>query len=569
MNRLTLPAASKDVRAFAACSPCVYVDDRRRRDLRIVKWELETAPHWGLVETEIFDPRFAGASLDIAEGHRLPPIGARLNIRMAPHADDEFCGVVTAHHIETGSEGPKLRATAQHHLAILLQEPIAGRWEMSPNGVVHVDVAAVQFNSGADGRASAALHQVNGRACRVFDCGADSRLWSVGDAMAYLAATAAPDMTMPTAQRIASMGGEIVMKVVDVTGRPLAEVLTALARNTGLELRPSQTGKRLDVYRPGRQGRLRSVRIQPVGESLNSAATNLHSSRIKVRLRPAQRGILVLGAAKRWEITRELKPGWDTQQQSDRWRDFVRSESDRWPERANVFRKWVLNEHGWYDDVPVGDLSGIGEDDFRTRAPRQLQPCISTDRQGQSLGIVVEVDVGSGWRRWRGPLWTSRDECAVYLGGDSLPGEFFRAAVAGSARVRVTGCLDADRRLTVERQGDPGMHRRVIDAASRAKWRAVHPSSIFFGDDCGPPGKRDDTVLLNRIADSFAQADAKALGAELSLMQIDSSFRVGDRIRCIEGRHLDLCTRDGAAAWVTRVRHDFGRQQTLLTMSGS
>jgi len=42
--------------------------------------------------------------------------------------------------------------------------------------------------------------------------------------------------------------------------------------------------------------------------------------------------------------------------------------------------------------------------------------------------LEVRYAPGGQWHQWRGPLWVSRDECAVYLGGDSLPAEFFRAA---------------------------------------------------------------------------------------------------------------------------------------------
>jgi hypothetical protein len=286
--------------------------------------------------------------------------------------------------------------------------------------------------------------------------------------------------------------------------------------------------------------------------------------------------VLALGDHKRYESTFQAVRGWDPSLQSSRWRDFVRSESPNWPLLADVYRKWVLNEHDWYGqgpwNLPAYDFSSISAADFVLNAPRRLLPCLSTNRTGASLGVVVEFRCAAGapWRRWRGPLWVSQDECAAYLGGDALPGEYFQAAVAGTVQLRITASVLADARLTAQVEGSPAYPLKVLDLSSRAKWSAVDAGSIFHGrTDLGAPAARDDTPLLQELASRAAEVASTAVEAELDLGWIDTSYQLGDIVELIEGRAVELPSRAEGRAFVGSIRHDFGAaQRTRLFITG-
>jgi hypothetical protein len=243
---------------------------------------------------------------------------------------------------------------------------------------------------------------------------------------------------------------------------------------------------------------------------------------------------------------------------------------------AGVYRKWVLNEHGWYSAQPwslaIHDLAAISSEDFLLRIPRKLLPCLSSDVCGQSLGVVVEVRCGGDapWRRWTGPVWVSGGECAVWLGGDSLPADFFQAAVEDDASVRVTATVSSDLRLTARVAGSAGCPAALLDLSRRAAWRQVHPTSIFHqAQGLGAAAQRDDSLMLDRLARACAQTCSHATQGELTLGWIDTSFHPGDIIERISGRWLELSSGPRSLPVVRSVRHEFaGRQCTTITVSG-
>jgi hypothetical protein len=556
----------------------VYVAGRRRRELVVVSWESLPAPKFGRASLMLRRPQQPGRPGLIEDLGLLPAIGERVLVRPAAGSGGgELRGIVTSHSTWIDDEGEHLAAEAEHELGVLLAERIDSRRQLSDSGTVEVPHAAVRYNDGEATLASASPVDIGGRYARVFDSSPSAIRWSVADALAYLLATAAPqEAAVPGLEELRALGGEVDLATVDVSGMPLAEALVKVAARGGIELRSSREGLGLVAYRPGRDGRRAAVCLQPAGRRLCTAASNLWKGRIVVRRRPSRRGVLALGERKRYESTFELKAGWDTSLETSRWRDFVRSESPQWAAVSKVYRKWVLNEHGGYSGSPwqheVHDFSAVSAADFALKVPRRFLPCLSADSAGNSLGVVVEYRLESpdDWRRWPNGVWVARDECAVILGGDALPGEFLAAAAAGTLEVRVTAVVEADARLAAQIPGDAGVPREIVDFADQAAWRQVHATSIFHGnDDLGSPGERDDTQRLERLAAGYADAAANATEAELTLAWIDTSFNVGDIIERINGRALELSGSPGRRPSVRSVRHDFTpAQTTTLIVSG-
>ena len=349
-----------------------------------------------------------------------------------------------------------------------------------------------------------------------------------------------------------------------------------VAQRGGLAVRSAREGLGLVFYQPGRGGRRRNIRLQRGGSSLALHKSNLWRGQITFHKRPSRRGVIALGEHKHYESTFQLQPGWDTTRETSRWRDIVRSQSPDWVSVANVYRKWVLNEHGWYCDGPwnlqAHDFSDISETDFPLRVARTFLPCLSRDIAGGSMGFVLEVscDDGASWQRWMGPVWVSNFECAIYLGGDALPGEFFQASVAGQATARITATVAADVRLSAQITPDQAWGRKIVDYSQQAAWRSVHTGSVLYGNnELGQPAERDDSQLLEDLARRHATVVSAGTDARVELGWVDTSYHVGDVVERIEGREIELSSNPDNMPFVQSVRHDLGPgQRTELIISG-
>ncbi len=568
------PPASPVIRARPAR---VYINGARRRDLRVQTWHVLPAPQFGLVE--LVWHRAGAVAVSLADSRRvLPAIGSRVHVR-SPWGcgGGEFVGVVSEHGVRLGPDGEQLTAEVRHILAELTDKPVGRRWQMAGDAAVQIGPGRVHFNAGSQMLACKSPVAIGGRATPVFDTqDGNARRWTVADALAYLLATGIDaGVYMPTLAELGSLAGDIDAGSVNVTGMSVGKAMSVLAEGAGLDIRAARQGLGLVFYRPGWQGRRRSIRLQPRGSALSLAGSNLHSAQVVIKPRPARPGVLAVGEHKQYESTFTLLPGWDASLQSPRWRDFVRSQADNWPKVADVYRKWVLNEHGLYKaspwSVPQYNFGVINSRDFKLDIARKFRSCLSTDVFGQSLGVVIEIKCASDeWSRWTGPAWICDSECAVYLGGEGLPADFFQAAIDDSASVRVTATVASDVRLSVEIPGDFGAAREVADHSAQAAWRKVHHDSVLIGQEgTGEPAERDDRQMLRSLAARHQETFTAAAQAELDLGWIDTSCHVGDVIQRVDGRSLELSSGPYSTACVRAVRHEFGdKQATFLEVSG-
>jgi hypothetical protein len=362
MQRLKL--SSRDPSPVLRCRPMlVSVDGRRRRDLQPVAWEVLPAPEFGRSRLVRCGP----GELP------LPQVGSQVLVvppGRSPAA--EFRGVAVARIGEIAEQADPPAVEVRHALAAKLSNKVTTRHQLADGEPIEMDTGSVGFNTGPDALASAGEHTLNKRTARVFSAAADATRWTAGDALAYLLAACAPgDVEVQGFDELRELGGGIDVGALDVTNRTVGEALVAVAGRAGLELRAARRGPGLVFYRPGRHGRLRSIRLQPPGSKLLTGASNLLRGELTFRRRPGRRGVLALGARKRYEATFELSGGWDPALETGRWRDFVRSRSADWPAVAEVYRKWVLNEHGRYGgaprNLPTHDFSPLDADAFAER----------------------------------------------------------------------------------------------------------------------------------------------------------------------------------------------------------
>lgn len=579
MQTVTIQPAQPHETVLQCPPPRVFVDGSRRRDMEVASWSSLPGPKFGQVRLGSQQPVSSVESPGVEDFRQLPPVGSAVVVTPAPGAGQaEFHGLVARHILSAGKGGERLVAEVDHYLAGTFAEPVAGRWELASSGATRVANAPLRFNMSADSFASQAKPTVATRQVRVFDDSADSLRWTVADALSYLIAAEVPagDLgDVPDDDELQHLAGGVDLGSYDGRNKTLPDVLCDIAHRGGLEVRPVRFGRGFAIYRPGVTGRAGVISLQTPGQSLDSSRTNIASGKIIFNRRPSQRPVRVIGGIKQYESTFDLQPGWDPGLESDDWRDFVRSDSPDWPQRSRVFRAWVLNEHDRYTTafgLARHDFSDISEADFTAIKARVFQPALSLDTQGNSLGIVVETRTspGGSWLRWPGVVWVSDDECTITLGGDAIGGEFFDAAVAHQAQVRVTASVDSDARIAFEIPGDRSMAWEVADLSARAGYEAITYGSEFYtGTGEARTVVRDDTPMLASYARNLADAGRGATEAAIKLGWVDTSWAPGDIVARIAGRELELTAGPRTQPSVAAVLHEFNdKQQTTLTVTG-
>ncbi|MCD4823582.1 MAG: hypothetical protein K8S55_03175 [Phycisphaerae bacterium] len=565
MQTVTLQPHSRQNTILHPGPARVYIDGRRRRDLRVTTWEVCNAPAFGEVCLE-------AASGYIQQLFRLPRVGARVLVKSpVGFGLGEFHGVVVQHEVEVGDDGERLVAMVEHRLTTGLNRALLGRWHDSDGSPVLLGNMPLEFNTSPDTLAGGSSHSLpSGRSVVFAACG-DTRRWTVADGLAYLLAAHLPaGIKSPGLSELRYLCGDVDLGRYNATGRTLGEALIDIAHRGGLEIRSTRTGLGVVVYNPGRQGRRSRVRLQKAGETLDLSKTNLAGGCILLGTRPSRRPIRVLGAPRQYEATFSLQPGWDSSEETGRWRDFLHDDSDDWNAHRDVFRKWVLNENDRYDGQEY-DFSALSDEDFIARRARRFLPCVSTNSESRSRGIVVEFRLSDSdsWQRWAGSVWVSDEECSIRLGGGALPGEFFAAAVSGGVEVRITASVESDRRIEARLGGDVSLPTSLHDLSAQAGWWAIHSSSIFAGGSGGVSVVRDDSARLRIHARRNAEFYARATDATLRLGWIDTSFHAGDIVSRVDGRWLELFSNPQSRPYVHSVRHDFGpARQTQLILKG-
>jgi len=558
-----------------AIVPTVFVNDLPRPDLVCVQWKWLGGPDFGQAVVQACgDSGFLPRVEDLGA---LPPIGDDVRIAGQPGSlsDAEFVGTVTAHELAAGPEGEQLSAVIEHKLKHLLADTITSSFHVGLGpSLVELPEAAIRFGP-PDGLCSPNTVTHNGRTTPAFSAAANAVTWTVADALAYILATAVPStVNVPTLSQLHTLTNSLPLDDLSITGMNAAQALQTVAQRAGLSLRAARENVGLVFFRAGFDDRHANVALQPATEPFSTEATNLWRGRMAFRRRPSRRGVLILGERRRYEITATLLPGWNPAHHTARWRDCVRSLSPNWATYNDVYRKWVLNEHAWFAGSPWNLAAWTGASvsvaHFLLCQPRQFLPCLSTDHANKSMGVVAEVCwPNHPWRRWRGPLWVSRDDCSIYLGGDALPGEFFQAAVTGHAGVRVTACVEADARLTAALPGDGGAWIVARAPKGQGLWRQIHASSTFANaPGMGSPGICDDSAVLNRQAARRQECPPPAVEADFELAWVDLGVDVGDVVDRVTGREIDLTAWDDATPSVTTVTHDFRTQVTRLEVNG-
>jgi len=447
----------------------------------------------------------------------------------------------------------------------LVRGRVGGQYARVGEDVLWLSGLDLTFNPDGVGNMSAADVSPSGeRARRVFVAagGAGAEAWTASEAANYLLAYygAASWLELPARAELSRWFGHEVLENVRVEGRSLLEALEVLGSRRGVRAtvalaQDGSGGLTRSLVLVGRgRGRRAPLLHQMPGETYDRRRTFLERLDVEVAWCDSAARIEVMGDVALYESTFELHPGWDPSKEDEDETAYRRSAGASFEAVADVFRKWVLNEAGDYCGSPWQlpgpyDFSEVFGTTAYLPRRRRLLPSISTDALGQSRGVQVELsyDGGTTWRRYGGAVRVLREECGVYLAGDRLSAELYRAAKAGLLRCRVTAAVESDERLraTAEREGwasEGRGRRRWVDVSRDYRRRVVCASSVWSG---GPSTARDDTAALESLASALFESQRYApVRGTAVLPTFSLSYRVGDAVEGVRYRYARLRRND-------------------------
>jgi len=393
---------------------------------------------------------------------------------------------------------------------------------------------------------------------------------------------------------------------------------------------PSTT---LDIFRQqdGSASTYKDLYLQPRGAALDPAQTNLAAAQLARDMSGVANAITVESELVRYEASFILAPGFPispgdavgytalaafdrnggsfSQANHDKYRLYVFDETGEghwdWTKSALSTKAPSLGDLlGGEDDpeagyvkrrrVPIGELFSTDPN----RKPLKAQLSVSTDYKGikpgtwdgtgtwqpvgggfellkDRLGVWINAPNPNSWN-----VQASRVAGAVYPAGIVKGVEDQANVDAKHFTLRLTCVIEGDRVLSAtadRRDSSPTAYpiTRRVDARDRYARHVVAARSEFN------PGT-DPVVARDDSADAMAEAVARRAASEagevagaVTISRFTRAYRIGDRIRSIQGRDLSLRTNAGAPTEegevfpaVVGLSWDFdGNQQTTLQLS--
>lgn len=550
MTSVTLQPADENSLIAPAYRPDVYIDGDMRCDIEVIHWSMRCGPAFDEVTLHSLS---ADSVCSI-----LGPAGqVKIELKTdAIHGEASFVGT---HWKSRRTREGFTEAVVFHRLASLSSEVPRGRYLLSGSQRAYLPDAPIAFNVSPADLASQKQIPLGSRESVVYQP-ATGRLWSAGNALAYLMTLLDPAVHTPVSSELTSLAGHVELPPMSFPQATLAEIMASIASHAGLRIRSSRTGLGLVVYRPGRHGRRAFMHLQPAGQQLipgRSTITGIDWDG-EPQIGPDLR---MLGGPKRVEAAFVLQPGWDRSVPLPAYDELAA------PNTAgnDMARLWALNEDATQEDDGATNLTTIS-DDFLARRPRALLPVLP--RAGVEPGYLVEYNTAEGepWQPWTGAVEIAPDRCSLRLVSQHLPAEYYQALLAGSARVRITASLETDRSLEFVLPGNPSRPKRLI-GLPHALWWAVHQSSPFYqGSGQALDLLRDDTPILRAEAIQRRQQHASSRTCQITLPSTQTIYHPGDRVDYITGQDIALGS-NGLDAAVVSVDHEFASaQKTRLVL---
>lgn len=425
--------------------------------------------------------------------------------------------------------------------------------------------------------------------------------WTLAHAVRYLCVEANKDETHianPTLASLETLFGEsdgqtsLLRNHGLPNGLYLPEALDNLLSPYGYSWYTDISGDKpkIVVVRMG-DGPLKTLKLQPPGQRLNLALTNVESVDLSIEDDDLLTQLRVVGARKQVEATWELVPAW-SDDLDDLDEELMFSDTPEWedhPENHRVWRDWVLNEGADYVGVrpeitEPTDLSvalkyfGTEDQNPDTKSVqvkrRRFLPTLTLGDGGKPIGKIDGVTVeyyrsdyeGNRWveiNPEEDPTWACRvleGECGISFTGGMPPIELLDIYQSGQyfPRVRVTATIELDTPIeetyspvapdavvpmTVLVDAPDRFHSRYyIDDTQDAKIKkSIYKDRVDEGELAST--KMDSTDAIAAFAMQAAQNWARATvagTARLEGINHATEYEIGDVIEKIEGHDLTL-----------------------------
>jgi hypothetical protein len=487
------------------------------------------------------------------------------------------------------------------------------------------------------------------------------RHWTLGMAARYVIAQGNPDQEWVTYDDLSyldsllkapkpSGGGDkgpidlgvvefedIECQDLEVTGTAWPEALARLIEPHGLTFR-FVLSEDLDgdpkwtfvVYRKDDDRRVKALPLQPPGEPLDPAASNVGALGLARDTHDLFNRVVIDAAPVQYEASFVLAPGFqisggDVSNQAA----FTTTNLDPTSANREKYRlflmdecgegHWDMGEGSWVAGDP-GDLGLVlnpDRDDVRPfviRRRKGLSPILTKDTAGKALPAALHVSTdytgsapgvwnGSGtWQvvasgEWHmtedrlGVFVSARDPNSWHIGTSTDPTAPFPNglvtlvealnAANGKQKVylRLTCCVDADTDFGVDapaRTASPTEFTitRRVDARDRFRKTVVSRLSCYNSGN-------DDVTVTDDTDDARAHADgvrraneAGKFAGSVTIPRLSTAYAVGDKVSGVEGRTIDFRANAAGESGESPVYpsvvgltwHLDGRQETVLTL---
>tara|TARA_B100000949_G_scaffold157223_1_gene138297 strand:+ start:2137 stop:4095 length:1959 start_codon:yes stop_codon:yes gene_type:complete len=436
--------------------------------------------------------------------------------------------------------------------------------------------------------------------------GGEAKLWDLMEAVYAVCHTlnTGPHITNPIRADLANLFSphDLLHNVRIKPGQYLPDILAKLVEPFGYSWHLERSlGKRtIKFFRKGITGKAASLKLQARGETVDVTKSNVKKFNVVFDKTQLANQVTVIGAPIRAEFTAELHRGWESHLDGLSLAQLSNKEHELYPERKNVYRKYVLNESGAYNGLRASITSAFSWGDVfkTTEIAGKRKPLATLTLHSETMrsygdidGVFVEWTDGREFdpndrRTGHMPSWVDaskegcqllQDEIGVYFSSDMPPDELHGYL---GARVRITCTVESDHKVkfTAKRRKtskQPNIAELVLSASKSYQHNYIvteGKNKSVLAVKNNPTLERDDRAALGKYAERVRESVDAAKGkGNIVLEGIDQgAYTLGKTIDRIEGIGLGLQMNKGVVPavypFIAALRFDIDKQETTITI---